>query len=397
MQYLLKTKTPIWTGGVEGVCDTIHETGIIGSLRWWYEVILRGLGVFACDPTEADDLGWTRCPVGDKGNEKHCNACDLFGMTGLQRKFKINIIKGRPVYQPEDQRIKIKPDNPERHNGWYLGAGRIEKEDDDGLGLTITPFSAPESTKDTLEVLLCLLSKWGGIGARQQHGYGIFEIFKIIDKKQQEIFITQEKLNDFIDTLKHPKENEPPKRRTASISMALPKLNNFFFAKIKLNRLEDNWQNKIDGVPTITNQRKNFDAWHENHTSRIFAPSLKNQLRFAAFTKTNDQRALFGYSDDNDNKCGAKVNVSHAYDLDGATEVRVWGEIALNRACLCNDLFAALNNPTYWQTATGCEKVNPQIIEWREVAGSATRCSKRGTVCTTPCTDAESFLECLLL
>ncbi|HHF52316.1 MAG TPA: type III-B CRISPR module RAMP protein Cmr1, partial [Candidatus Aminicenantes bacterium] len=38
----IKTLTPIWTGGVGGRCDRLHETGIIGSLRWWYEAIVRG-------------------------------------------------------------------------------------------------------------------------------------------------------------------------------------------------------------------------------------------------------------------------------------------------------------------------------------------------------------------
>ena len=37
----LKTLTPLWTGGVNGKVDRIHETGIIGSLRWWYEAIMR--------------------------------------------------------------------------------------------------------------------------------------------------------------------------------------------------------------------------------------------------------------------------------------------------------------------------------------------------------------------
>ena len=41
----LRTLTPLWTGGVEtGKMDRIHETGIIGSLRWWYETLVRGLG-----------------------------------------------------------------------------------------------------------------------------------------------------------------------------------------------------------------------------------------------------------------------------------------------------------------------------------------------------------------
>ncbi len=34
MEITLKTLTPLWTGGVGGTCDRLHETGLIGSLRW---------------------------------------------------------------------------------------------------------------------------------------------------------------------------------------------------------------------------------------------------------------------------------------------------------------------------------------------------------------------------
>lgn len=44
MQIKIQTLTPLWTGGVDGKMDRIHETGIIGSMRWWYEAIVRGLG-----------------------------------------------------------------------------------------------------------------------------------------------------------------------------------------------------------------------------------------------------------------------------------------------------------------------------------------------------------------
>lgn len=81
MKIILKTLTPLWTGGVDGTCDRVHETGIIGSLRWWYEAIVRGLGGEACDPTHN-----SRCP--DKQG-KHCVACELFGCTSWQRKFRL--------------------------------------------------------------------------------------------------------------------------------------------------------------------------------------------------------------------------------------------------------------------------------------------------------------------
>jgi CRISPR-associated protein Cmr1 len=392
MKYLLQSNTPIWTGGATRICDTIHEAGIIGSLRWWYEVVLRGLDVFACDPTM--DTGTDkRCPIELNEDKKWCNACNLFGMTGLQRKFKININRGKQVYEQTDQKqnINIKPSrcDPPRTTGWFLGAGRIAT-DQKGLALLVTPLTSSEYTSNTLEVLLCLLSKWGGIGARQQHGYGIFEIFC---EKLQNGLSKEEKLNKFINASKSPAENQPPKRRTTAISADMPNLKNFFFAKIKLDGLTVNWENDLDGVPAITNERKRFDEWH-NHTSRIFAPALKNQLRFVAFKDdTGKQKKLFGNIKD---KSGAKVNVSHIYDANGNKEVRVWGDI--QDASLRNEFYIALNNTTYWQNATGCPQVIAQVTDWREKNGTmSSRCRKAGSICTAPCTDVESFLKCLLL
>jgi len=61
MEIKLRTLTPLWTGGVEGTCDRVHETGIIGSLRWWYEAIVRGLEGFVGD-SASDDMS-QRCEV----------------------------------------------------------------------------------------------------------------------------------------------------------------------------------------------------------------------------------------------------------------------------------------------------------------------------------------------
>ena len=52
--FRVKTLTPLWTGGSDGKMDRVHETGIIGSIRWWYEVIARGLGYYVCEPTSVD-------------------------------------------------------------------------------------------------------------------------------------------------------------------------------------------------------------------------------------------------------------------------------------------------------------------------------------------------------
>ncbi len=78
----LKPLTPLWTGDENRRCSTLRETGIIGSLRWWYEALIRGLGGSACDPTN------TTCDGKD-----HCAACELFGCTGWARKFRLEVEK----------------------------------------------------------------------------------------------------------------------------------------------------------------------------------------------------------------------------------------------------------------------------------------------------------------
>ena len=75
----IKPLTPIWTGDSSRKCKTLRETGILGSLRWWYEAIVRGIGGEACDPTDS------KC----EGKNHHCDACELFGCTGWARKFRL--------------------------------------------------------------------------------------------------------------------------------------------------------------------------------------------------------------------------------------------------------------------------------------------------------------------
>lgn len=80
----LTAQTSVWTGGVDQKSDRVHETGLIGSLRWWYEALVRGMGGYACDPTTDN-----RCP---DNQGRRCNACELFGCTGWARKFRLQVL-----------------------------------------------------------------------------------------------------------------------------------------------------------------------------------------------------------------------------------------------------------------------------------------------------------------
>jgi len=98
----IKALTPIWTGDENGECKTLRETGIIGSLRWWYEALIRGLGGSACDPTNES----TRCnleqnkfkkaissgkSIQEALDEQLCPSCQLFGCTGWARRFRLEV------------------------------------------------------------------------------------------------------------------------------------------------------------------------------------------------------------------------------------------------------------------------------------------------------------------
>lgn len=101
MQIRIKTLTPIWTGDVDRKCSKIKETGIIGSLRWWFEALVRGLGGYACDPTsnkrcELKQDKFKKAIYSGKSiqealDEQLCPACQLFGCTGWSRRFRLEV------------------------------------------------------------------------------------------------------------------------------------------------------------------------------------------------------------------------------------------------------------------------------------------------------------------
>lgn len=92
--YQLKALTDLWTGSVtlEEKNGQIKEktesdhpitTGLLGSIRWWFEVLVRGLDGNACDPTDTN----TKCE-----DRNHCVVCELFGCTGWARKFRFEVL-----------------------------------------------------------------------------------------------------------------------------------------------------------------------------------------------------------------------------------------------------------------------------------------------------------------
>ncbi|TFH42993.1 MAG: type III-B CRISPR module RAMP protein Cmr1 [ANME-2 cluster archaeon] len=193
MSIEIKTLTPIWTGGVNGECDILHETGIIGSMRWWYEAIVRGLGGYACDPTKEsckfDTKSYEKALRKGKGTENAlevglkevCPACYLFGCTGLKRLFQLQIENSptsplhfrTPVKMNQNWLTKIFGGESERIDNLDVFYGNLKfRFVFRGNDTDIADFFISQ-----LLMLFQFISKYGSLGAKPQHGFGQVEIF----------------------------------------------------------------------------------------------------------------------------------------------------------------------------------------------------------------------------
>ncbi|HDH13113.1 MAG TPA: type III-B CRISPR module RAMP protein Cmr1 [Nitrospirae bacterium] len=118
MEFRLKALTPIWTGGVKrNDNSTLHVTGIKGSIRWWYEALIRGLGCYACDPTASGhcelkpkELDRDK-PLTPQIKKQICPVCYMFGCTGWSGKFILQLKEpgtNRPIQSLSSREISFK-------------------------------------------------------------------------------------------------------------------------------------------------------------------------------------------------------------------------------------------------------------------------------------------------
>lgn len=173
MTITLKTLTPLWTGGVDGTMDRVHETGILGSLRWWYEAIVRGLGGWVCDPTSDEKCRYD--PKDPRPPKKQlCAACYVFGATGWQRRFRISVV--------EDDVSDAAIQHPVRANRSYTdrkGKTRTptwyfpHKPKKGVFFLQIQPLG--QEPPEIMAGLVQFVADWAGLGARTQMGFGVVE------------------------------------------------------------------------------------------------------------------------------------------------------------------------------------------------------------------------------
>lgn len=396
----LTTLTPLWTGDVGmNMPPSPKVMGLGGSMRWWYEAIVRGLGITACDPTAHS----CQSEGGALGNV--CAACRLFGCTGWAQMFRLTTsgtLRSVPELHYQSGR--------RGGRGWFLKGGGCGEVN---LGMTPLrqgrvgiPPDMPHA-EAAMRVILSLIDGWGGAGARTQLGYGVMHFS---DNAGNPLEPGAVDIDDVVQGIgAGPAGGGAP---------SLPALSHIVFAKFPLT---------VAPTPANTLLREaagGGEGWDPGQAPQVqqwmrvgalpIAPAFRNHLRYSfgragnlLVPNANDQWLFFGNAPTN--KRASRFNVA-CYRRPGGQdwEIRFWcwlpptlGAIygnAVQRNAFIQRMYDFLTDPGFWNSVFDPGTpgvVNVAGVTCREMNG---RGSGRCTACprATGCTNGEEFLRCLL-
>jgi CRISPR-associated protein Cmr1 len=192
MELEIRILTPLWTGGVDaGKVNRIHETGITGSLRWWPEVFVRGLGGQVNDPTQDERSGFDqkkydrfdakdeRARLRDAGL---CDVSQVFGATGWRRRFRLDIQdRTGPDHSVtatiQAQRSYTVEKGNTHTPTWYFPNNLKDKPRAGNVTIQIQSL-AQNFHPEVMAGLVQFVADWTAIGARTQMGFGLVELVK---------------------------------------------------------------------------------------------------------------------------------------------------------------------------------------------------------------------------
>lgn len=260
MDITVKTATPLWTGGIEtGRIDRIHETGILGSLRWWMEALVRGMGGEACDPSGQ------KCPNDAKNpSSSICDVCRVFGTTGWRRRFRLEVINDetQPIWDGH-RTLNIRP--PDRSRGWFLPPGR--------MGTFTLRLHGDEASLKFLSCLLLFLERWGSLGAKAQLGYGAF----LIDNRSE--------LVDYVRGYTFPHGDQ-----STHAASSVPNFQHFGFFHYHFPSDTPSWWSRLPGFERVV---RDVRPLVEKYQCVPVVPVLKNAWRFQLWQRAWGQAHTF--------------------------------------------------------------------------------------------------------
>ncbi|HDN83662.1 MAG TPA: type III-B CRISPR module RAMP protein Cmr1 [Candidatus Altiarchaeales archaeon] len=406
----IKPLTPIWTGDVKRKNTELRETGIIGSLRWWYEALIRGLGGRACDPTSD-----SKCNLDQKKFKKAiregksiqntlseliCPACQLFGCTGWSRKFILHVDSLNKSFAPF---IIARPSGSKKPYflGYYDSSGKAYGRNGGLLGEYKLMFYSKEDKLELIKLLLKIAAKWGW-GAGVQKGFGMVYIEDEVNFSNAELPINR---------------NFSQKE---DYRLPLPRIDQFFFYRIPFKNEFILQIRKIvsSSVYKTMSDLKNNSPLNETFDSYTYIPTspwVRCSIRTSFKNNSVLRHFLMGFVSDNNlnpihlgccshsivddrnnkgkyycttcrnggidehdilEKTGSKIFVSHIYNKNAFKtgkkpkwEMKIWGwipdlpeKLGTKRDDVKNMLQSNIKSEAFWKNTFGLTD-NPVIIE----------------------------------
>lgn len=312
MTFSMESLTPLWTGNAFNRTEEIKLSSILGTIRWWYRIVCRSLGLKVCGHEKKCELKRKQfledvLNTGDIDkalkNQGVCHECRLFGCNGWSGKIKLAIEdKGKTINSIKVQTRK--KDNRYRNLG-----GRVIE---DRNPLKISIYSMKE-LKDIevalLDLTIRLISEYAAFGGRTAQGNGVLKIVSASPEKKYNF--------KFIE-------------KSDSIKWKTPSLHNFFFMKIHI-KFEESISSIIrkakfwPGYNSFNGSNTWTTIW-EDYGVLPIAFHIRDKIRRIE-NDENLRHELFGKIKKGGE--GSKVFVSHGYRIDEKTvEVRIWGYYA---------------------------------------------------------------------
>ncbi|MBP9501917.1 MAG: type III-B CRISPR module RAMP protein Cmr1 [Candidatus Promineofilum sp.] len=303
--------TPLYTGDRNMKVDRLHETGFHGSIRWWLEALIRGVGGLALDPVQQAgnfDIKKYKDDYGSLGPDafRHTDrlrACGLddasqvYGATGWRRRFRLELDHSRQFDRSNWDTISL-PDRSYTatdRNGrsvtktptWWLK----DKPFLDEFDLTLRSLDSGFPL-GIVGGLLSFLEEWAGVGAKNQMGMGVIRRVEGDEPSRQTLY-------DWLSSLS---SVTPAITTSQTRDMAkLPALDNMFLAHL-----------------------------HVTDDTKETTFRLKTDLR-RKFTDDKVRHFVMGTIKDwgvaDDGRLAAKVKISLPYKIgdDERYSMRIWG------------------------------------------------------------------------
>lgn len=277
----IRTLTPLWTGTYEEKSTKLKITSIIGSLRWYFEALVRGFGLKACDPT-------TDPCEKKEGASEICHACEVFGCTGYRRPF---ILRGNDL-GTTNLFFKTLQDNK-----WWLKKQFGDKKQALFGETTFEIIELKEKIEDIIYALFFFIQKYGALGAKTQNGFGQFQILNDISEEKIEKLLQE--MYDFI------------KKANNQISNS-----DYFILKYKINKNNHGIKDIINNYKQLREEPVNF---------KNFYIPCGFDIRYNLKNQNKSLKKVFGSRNN-----ASRVFVSHLYKekkRESNYYLKVWGFI----------------------------------------------------------------------